>query len=561
MFLFVHFLGGPKTTKADKTKKPPTTKRTVQVKNCDDDDDIREEDDQTMSGKIVVQSCPCEKRFKNDRMRLAALSAALAKQLRVYYQQLYNTNINYRCSVNVLSGNKTHTVFAYTVNIPKAEHRRARTALKLLCKDEEVKKTIETESIKREGDEDSDSSSAEEDESVETISAGTKKATVAPKGKSAGPETTQNQAESRNAASVTTKVATKSGKTLKPSKPSTVDCDKDHKVTVQDDKNINGVLIVRSCHASRFARKRSRCTNVGNKLGSLLKNQLEKVGVKGQFPVNIVKTSGDKTQTEFHYTLPCDKAQHQTVMKSLKDTCKDKDLIDTITTENQPDEDDSSSESEEETAQPTRSKVTPSGMTHSVDASWDTTMHTTQKSAIEPSATTVKQNTYTTKSVLHQNSYGTKPGKVDESTSTNKSSAPQRRTSAQTRGPKGPQGPQAPHETEGPKAPHEPHETEGPKGPHEPHETEAPKAPHGPHETEGPKGPHGPHETEGPKGPHGPEQTQGPKGPHGPHETEGPKGPHGPKETQGPKGPHGPHETEEPSVSRGPCGPLGPCVS
>ncbi|CAF4938025.1 unnamed protein product [Rotaria sp. Silwood1] len=144
-----------------------------------------------------------------------------------------------------------------------------------------------------------------------------------------------------------------SGKTLKPSKPSkpsTVDCDKDHTVTAKDDKNVQGVLVVKSCHASRFARKPSRCNHVGDKLGALLKSRLDKAGIKGQYPVNIVKTAGDKTQTEFHYTIPCDKSQHQTVIQSLKDSCKEKDFIDTVTAENQPDEDDSSSESDEEIA-------------------------------------------------------------------------------------------------------------------------------------------------------------------------------------------------------------------
>ncbi|CAF3326083.1 unnamed protein product, partial [Rotaria sp. Silwood2] len=90
---------------------------------------------------------------------------------------------------------------------------------------------------------------------------------------------------------------------------------------------------------------------VGNKLGSLVKSRLDKVGIKGQFPVNIVKTAGDKTQTEFHYTIPCDKSQQQSVIQSLKDSCKEKDFVDTITAENQPDEDDSSSESEGESAE------------------------------------------------------------------------------------------------------------------------------------------------------------------------------------------------------------------
>ncbi|CAF4784652.1 unnamed protein product [Rotaria sp. Silwood1] len=346
-----------KTTTVGYTKKPPATKRTVQVKNCDDDDNVRSEDDQTITGKIVVQDCPCEKRFKNNATRLAALSATLDKQLRAYYQKLYNTNINYKCNVKVLSGNSTHTVFAYTVQIPKPEHTRARAAFKLLCKDEEVKKTIETASIKHEGDDDSDSSSSEDHESsgsaekgqtLATTPATAKKITIAPLEKPTQSEATQKPAVSTSAAVVTSKPTTKSGKIVKPSKPSTVDCDKDHTVTAQDDKNLQGVLVVKSCHASRFARKPSRCNHVGDKLGALLKNRLDKAGIKGQYPVNIVKTVGDKTQTEFHYTIPCDKSQHQTVIQSLKDSCKEKDFIDTVTAENQPDEDDSSSDSDEE---------------------------------------------------------------------------------------------------------------------------------------------------------------------------------------------------------------------
>ena len=131
-----------KNKQPGKPKKLPKTKRTVQVKNCDDDNNIQAADDKSLTGKIVVQNCPCEKRFKNNETRLAALSATLSKQLKAYFQQLYKTNVNYRCIVNVLSGNATHTVFAYTVIIPKADHTRARAAMKLLCKDDEVSQIL-----------------------------------------------------------------------------------------------------------------------------------------------------------------------------------------------------------------------------------------------------------------------------------------------------------------------------------------------------------------------------------------------------------------------------------
>jgi hypothetical protein len=124
------------------TKKPAVTQRTVQLKNCDDDDNIRVQDDETLTGKIVVQDCPCEKRFANNVTRLAAVSATVAAQLRAYFQKTYNTKINYQCDVKVLAGNKTHTVFTYTVKVPKADHERAKTALRQTCKDDEVSQQI-----------------------------------------------------------------------------------------------------------------------------------------------------------------------------------------------------------------------------------------------------------------------------------------------------------------------------------------------------------------------------------------------------------------------------------
>ncbi|CAF4148010.1 unnamed protein product, partial [Adineta steineri] len=79
--------------------------------------------------------------------------------------------------------------------------------------------------------------------------------------------------------------------TLKPSKPTAVDCDKDHQVTVKDDKTVTGVLRVKGCHATRFARKPTRCGNVGNTLSSLVNGRLKKLGVNVAHNVQIVKTA------------------------------------------------------------------------------------------------------------------------------------------------------------------------------------------------------------------------------------------------------------------------------
>lgn len=127
-----------RTTKASGTKRPPVTKRTVQVKGCDDDDNIRAQDEQTLTGKIMVQDCPCEKRFANNATRLAAVAATVERQLRAYFQQLYKTNINYPVKVTVERGNQTHTVFTYVVQVPKSDHQKAKEALKKTCKDDEV---------------------------------------------------------------------------------------------------------------------------------------------------------------------------------------------------------------------------------------------------------------------------------------------------------------------------------------------------------------------------------------------------------------------------------------
>ena len=119
------------------TKRPPVTKRTVNVKNCDDDT-IRVKDDETLVGKIVVQNCNCERRFSNNATRLAAISSSVTIQLQRYFQKVYNTKVNYPTTVKVFSGNKTHTVFTYIVKVPKDSHGQAKEAMKHACKDEEV---------------------------------------------------------------------------------------------------------------------------------------------------------------------------------------------------------------------------------------------------------------------------------------------------------------------------------------------------------------------------------------------------------------------------------------
>ncbi|CAF4458386.1 unnamed protein product [Rotaria socialis] len=168
----------------------------------------------------------------------------------------------------------------------------------------------------------------------------TKTATVAP----AEPEKHEHDSSEQHGRSKREgKPAAKARGMRKPSKPSTVDCDKHHSVRAQDDNNLRGVLVVKSCHAARFVRKPSRVTNVANKFQSLLADHLNSRGVKGRFPWQISKVLGNSTHTEFHYTVPCAKSHHETVIASLKTACKEAAFIGTITQENQPHDDDSSS--------------------------------------------------------------------------------------------------------------------------------------------------------------------------------------------------------------------------
>ncbi|CAF1537772.1 unnamed protein product, partial [Rotaria sordida] len=145
------------------------------------------------------------------------------------------------------------------------------------------------------------------------------------------------------------------GKTLKSSKPSTIDCDNDLKVTSQDDAGITGTFVAHSCHGTRFNRKSARVDNVATKLNTLLKDKCSKAGVKDNLNLKIPKVSGDKAKAEFTFQLPCEKSKQKTVLDQLKASCKDKQFIDTVTDQNQPDDDDSSSGSTEE--EPTTGKI------------------------------------------------------------------------------------------------------------------------------------------------------------------------------------------------------------
>lgn len=179
-----------------------------------------------------------------------------------------------------------------------------------------MKRIIEDASIKRDGDNDSDNNSSSEEKEVEN---------------------------SARKATTTEKSTMTSGKMIELRKPSTIDCDKDHRVSAKDDNMLSGVLVFRSCYALPFEYNSSRCKNVERKMTSLLTERLKRLGFKEIYDVNITSVDGYEQETYFGYQVLCPKTEQHTVIEQLKDVCRDKNLADIVTYENRVDGDDSSS--------------------------------------------------------------------------------------------------------------------------------------------------------------------------------------------------------------------------
>ncbi|CAF4881192.1 unnamed protein product [Rotaria socialis] len=109
-------------------------------------------------------------------------------------------------------------------------------------------------------------------------------------------------------------------KLLKPIEPVKIDCHRDHQITVDKDNNIRGVLRVKSCPFSPFIQKPS----------------MHKCDIK------IDKVLGDKDQTVFHYSLPCEKSNHDTVIAELKNAVSHPSFHDSLIQAKRPDSKESS---------------------------------------------------------------------------------------------------------------------------------------------------------------------------------------------------------------------------
>ncbi len=119
------------------TKSAPATSRNVQLKQCHNTS-AKEVDDQTLQGVIIVEDCPCEARYTNNASRIAAVSSEVTTQLNLYMKQTHGNTVNYQCSVTVVSGNATDTVFHYTCSVPKADHAKALLGMLQVCTNDQV---------------------------------------------------------------------------------------------------------------------------------------------------------------------------------------------------------------------------------------------------------------------------------------------------------------------------------------------------------------------------------------------------------------------------------------
>ncbi|CAF1162986.1 unnamed protein product [Rotaria sordida] len=309
------------STKTLKSSKPSTI-------DCDNDLKITSQDDAGITGTLVAHSCHGT-RFSRKSARVDNVATKLNSVLKDKCSKA-GVKDNLNLKIPKVSGDKAKAEFTFHLPCEKSKQKTVLDQLRASCKD---KQFIDTVTAENQPDDDDSSSGSDEEPTERKVS--------------------KEQPAPAPAPQPAPKPRT-SGKTLKSSKPSTIDCDNDLKITSQDDAGITGTLVAHSCHGTRFSRKSARVDNVATKLNSVLKDKCSKAGVKDNLNLKIPKVSGDKAKAEFTFHLPCEKSKQKTVLDQLKASCKDKQFIDTVTAENQPDDDDSSSGSDEE---PTERKV------------------------------------------------------------------------------------------------------------------------------------------------------------------------------------------------------------
>lgn len=104
-------------------------RQALKIGGCNREQDVFSRDDQTLYGNIVIQNCNCQNEFRNDAWRCASIGAAVTAQAQAYYQQFYNTKINWLINFQLVAENTTHTIFSYTAKVPRAYHDKMRPCI------------------------------------------------------------------------------------------------------------------------------------------------------------------------------------------------------------------------------------------------------------------------------------------------------------------------------------------------------------------------------------------------------------------------------------------------
>lgn len=107
------------------------------MKPCNDSS-IKEVDDQTLQGIIIVTDCSCEARYTNNATRIAAVSSEVTTQLNLYMKQTHGSQSNYQCKVQLVTENATHTAFHYTCTAPLADHANVKLGMQQCCTNDQV---------------------------------------------------------------------------------------------------------------------------------------------------------------------------------------------------------------------------------------------------------------------------------------------------------------------------------------------------------------------------------------------------------------------------------------
>lgn len=193
-----------------------------------------------------------------------------------------------------------------------------------------MKKTIERESIKKDGDDDSSSSSSESDEKSTKPTPSKTNPTVATK-----PRTSRSifsQIEHTFHFIARQRVTKADAKRRTPAIKRTVNvknCDDDDSVLAKDDDTLVGRIVVSNCACQkRFSNNASRLAAVARTVTTQLQLYFQKLyNTKVNYPTTVRVVAGNRSHTVFNYIVKVPKANHGQAKAAMKQACKDEEVI------------------------------------------------------------------------------------------------------------------------------------------------------------------------------------------------------------------------------------------